>query len=170
MLFFLQDSQAGQGFLEQLQEALQPDLFTSWEFWALVSAGLLIGEVLTASFLLGAFLPGTILAAAIAAFGWGMEFQLAGFTVGTLVGLGLLRPLFLRRLAERTEVSNVDALIGAQGRVTEAIAAGDVGRVKVDNEEWRARAAVPLAAGSVVQVERVTGNTLEVSELTGSRS
>ena len=96
MLPILQESASGQGFLEQLQEAFTPDLFTSWEFWAILSAVLLIGEVLTASFLLGAFLPGTLLAALMAGFGWSMEYQLAGFTLGTLVGLGLLRPLFLR--------------------------------------------------------------------------
>ena len=162
MLRFLQESESGQGFLEQVQEALSPDLFTSWEFWAIASAVLLVGEVITASFLLGAFLPGTILAALFAAFGWSMEFQLAGFVVGTLVGLGLLRPLFLRRLSVDAQPSNVDALIGRQGRVVEAIAPGEIGRVKVQNEEWRARADQPMEAGQPVTVQAVSGNTLEV--------
>lgn len=162
MLRFLQESESGQGFLDQVQEALSPDLFTSWEFWAIASAVLLVGEVITASFLLGAFLPGTILAAVLASFGWSMEFQLGGFTLGTLVGLGLLRPLFLRRLAAQAEESNVSALIGLNGRVVEAIPAGDVGRVKVQNEEWRARADQPIDAGQPVTVRGVSGNTLEV--------
>lgn len=162
MLRFLQESDSGQGFLEQVQEAFTPDLFTSWEFWAVASAVLLVGEVLTASFLLGAFLPGTILAALFAAFGWSMEFQLGGFIGGTLVGLGLLRPLFLRRLSTNAEPSNVDALIGKQGRVVEAIALGEIGRVKVQNEEWRARSDQAIDAGQPVTVQAVSGNTLEV--------
>ncbi|MCH2101298.1 MAG: NfeD family protein [Planctomycetes bacterium] len=162
MLIFLQDPGSGQGFLEQVQKALSPDLFTSWEFWAIASAVLLVGEVVTASFLLGAFLPGTVLAALLAACGWSMEVQLVGFIVGTLVGLAFLRPMLLRRLAAQAEFSNVGALIGLQGRVIEAIVPGEVGRVKIQNEEWRARADQVIEVGQSVKVHAVAGNTLEV--------
>ena len=91
-----------------------------------------------------------------------MEFQLVGFIGGTLVGLGLLRPLFLRRLSTNAEPSNVDALIGKHGRVVEAIAPGEIGRVKVQNEEWRARSDQAIDAGQPVTVQAVSGNTLEV--------
>jgi membrane protein implicated in regulation of membrane protease activity len=163
MLYFLQESASEQGFLAQLQEALSPDLFTSWEFWAILSGLLLIGEALTAGFLLGAFLPGTVLACLAAVSGWGMETQLAGFSLGTLVGLALLRPLVLRKLAAAGTPSNVDALLGASAVVTEAIAYGEVGRVKVRNEEWRARCDLPIESGARVRVVSVSGNTLEVT-------
>jgi len=163
MLYFLQESASEQGFLAQLQEALSPDLFTSWEFWAILSGILLIGETLTAGFLLGAFLPGTILACLAAVSGWGMETQLAGFSLGTLVGLALLRPIVLRKLAADGEPSNVDALLGAAAVVTESIAEGAVGRVKVSNEEWRARCASAIESGTQVRVISISGNTLEVT-------
>jgi membrane protein implicated in regulation of membrane protease activity len=163
MLYFLQESASEQGFLAQLQEALTPDLFTSWEFWAILSGILLIGEALTAGFLLGAFLPGTILACVAAVSGWGMETQLAGFSLGTLVGLALLRPIVLRKLASEAVPSNVDALLGASAIVTEAIAVGAVGRVKVSNEEWRARCDSALESGVQVRVVSVSGNTLKVT-------
>lgn len=163
MLYFLQEPASEQGFLAQLQEALTPDLFTSWEFWAILSGVLLIGEALTAGFLLGAFLPGTILACLAAVSGWGMETQLAGFSLGTLVGLAMLRPLVLRKLASGGTPSNVDALLGASAVVTEAIELGAVGRVKVSNEEWRARCATAIESGAHVRVISVSGNTLEVT-------
>lgn len=163
MLYFLQESASEQGFLAQVQEALTPDLFTSWEFWAIMTGLLLIGEALTAGFLLGAFLPGTVLACLAAVSGWGMETQLAGFSLGTLVGLALLRPLVLRKLAADGTPSNVDALLGASAIVTEAIPAGEVGRVKVSNEEWRARCDSAIESGTHVRVISVSGNTLEVT-------
>lgn len=163
MLYLLQESASEQGFLAQLQEALTPDLFTSWEFWAILSGVLLIGEALTAGFLLGAFLPGTVLACLAAVSGWGMETQLAGFSLGTLVGLALLRPMVMRKLAADATPSNVSALLGASAIVTESIPQGQVGRVKVSNEEWRARCDASLEAGAQVRVVSVSGNTLEVT-------
>lgn len=131
----------------------------------MVSVALLIGEVITTTFLLGAFLPGTILAGLCAAFGWGFIAQIAAFSLGTLVGLFFLRPRVLQKLAEQGEPTNVDALVGQTGRVTEALEPGSTGRVKLASEEWRARADQAIAAGQSVRVRSVVGNTVEVESL-----
>ncbi len=159
-MFLLQES--SQSFFEQLSEFLQSDVFTSWEFWVVVTAVLLIGEVLTAGFLLGAFVPGSILAALFAAFGWSLQLQLGAFAIGTTIGLALIRPIFLRRFKAMGEPTNVDALIGQTGLVTDAIAPDHSGRVKVQSEEWNAACTEVIAAGAHVRVLRVEGNTLQV--------
>lgn len=152
-------------FWQQVSEFLSgsPQDWLSWEVWLVATLVLLVAEVVTAGFVLAAFTPGTLLAAGLAAVGASMPVQVLGFSVGTLVGLVYLRPLFLRRVMDHGTPMNVDALVGMTAEVVEAIPAGGVGRVKVRSEEWRARGSSACAAGSKVRVTSVEGNTLTVS-------
>jgi len=150
------------GFLAQVTEALSPERFLSWEFWTILTVVLLVGEVLTAGFLLGSFVPGTIVAAVFAVFGWSFEAQLWGFVVGTLVGLIFIRPYMVKRFQSEGEPTNVDALVGQKVLVTEAIGDNLPGRVRARSEEWRAIASGPIEVGSMAKVIKVEGNTLQV--------
>ena len=134
----------------------------SWQFWMLVTVVLLIGEVFTLGFLLGALMPGSILAAIVAAMGFGMNVQLAAFSVGVILSLLFLRPFFLRRMSDASEPSNIDALVGSPAKVLSAIVDGDTGYVRVGSEEWRARSIADHEAGDLVEVTAVEGNTLLV--------
>ena len=153
--------QDSKSFFEQLGD-LSPEVLMSWEFWVVASALLVVGEFLTAGFLLGCFVPGTVLSAILAAFGVGMNGQLWGFIVGTMIGLFAIRPEIVRRAQKGGVPSNVDALIGASATVTEPITADELGRVKIRGEEWRATAAENLESGASVQVMSVDGNTVSV--------
>lgn len=165
MILPKQETQSSGSFFEQVSEAFSNDIFMSWEFWTVMSVILLIGEILTAGFLLGAFVPGTVTAALLAAFGWGFQAQLWGFVGGTLVGLFLIRPLLLRKLEVEGEPTNVDALCGLDGEVVEEISPQNPGRIRLRSEEWRATATQAIPAGAQVRVLGVTGNTLEVEAL-----
>ena len=161
----LQDPQStpeGQSFFTQLTEYLQPDVLMSWEFWTVASALLLVGELLTASFLLCAFVPGTAVSAVLAGLGIGMQGQLWGFIFGTLFGLVYLRPKLVAKSQEGGVPSNVDALVGQAGVVTEPISAVTLGRVKIRSEEWRATSGQDLELGTRVQVVSVEGNAVHV--------
>jgi membrane protein implicated in regulation of membrane protease activity len=161
----LQDPQStpeGQSFFTQLTEYLQPDVLMSWEFWTVASALLLVGELLTASFLLCAFVPGTAVSAVLAGLGIGMQGQLWGFIFGTLFGLVYLRPKLVAKTQEGGVPSNVDALVGQAGVVTEPISAATLGRVKIRSEEWRAASGQDLEVGTRVQVVSVEGNAVHV--------
>lgn len=150
------------GFFEQLIELLQPETLMSWEFWIVASAILVVAEFLTAGFLLGAFIPGTLLSALLAAFGVGMNGQLWGFILGTMVGLIVLRPIVVRRARLGGVPSNVEALIGQPAIVTEAISATSFGRIKVRGEEWRASAEEGLESGAEVRIVAIEGSTVHV--------
>lgn len=54
-----------------------------------------------------------------------------------------MRPIALKYLhrGEDHRVSNVEALIGREGRVTDKIEANGYGRVKVDGDSWKAKSA-----------------------------
>ncbi|MCX8228710.1 MAG: NfeD family protein [Planctomycetota bacterium] len=159
--FFTQNEES-LGFLSQLAEFMAPETLLSWEFWAILSVVLLVAEVITAGFLVGAFVPGTALATLLAALGLGMEAQLWGFVGGTLVGLFFLRPIWVKKAQAGGEPSNVDALVGQKATVTEAITVGGIGRVRIRSEEWRAHSETPLDAGALVRVTCVEGNSVTV--------
>jgi membrane protein implicated in regulation of membrane protease activity len=69
--------------------------------------------------------------------------------------------------AVELEKTNIDAIIGSSGIVLEDIKKYAVGRVKVGNERWRARADEDIPEGNEIMVTGVTGATLIVEKLEG---
>ena len=68
------------------------------------------------------------------------------------------------RLAVNLEKTNIDTIIGTHGVVLQAIKRNDIGKVKVGNTQWRARADSEIEKGSEVTVLSITGTTLTVEE------
>lgn len=164
--FLLQTPDSETSFWTELREFLSSENLAdlvSWEFWLILTIAFLAGEILTAGFLLGALTPGTVLACVLALFGLDLRIQVLGFVVGTLVGLIYLRPIFLRKVMSPGKPSNVDALVGLSGIISEEVSSDSVGRVKLQNEEWRAVGSGPLPVGTKVRVVSVEGNTLTVA-------
>ncbi len=162
----LQTSESEPTFWQELTAFFSSDNIAdlvSWEFWLIATIALLVGEILTAGFLLGALTPGTVLAALVATIGLDLRFQVFGFVVGTLLGLIYLRPIFLRKVMNEGVPSNVNALVDSIGVITVKIAPNDVGRVKVHSEEWRAECSTECPVGAKVRIVSVQGNTLIVS-------
>ena len=87
--------------------------------------------------------------------------QLIVFVLVSAVALTLSRPL-ARRMKPRRLATNADMVLGQEGIVLTAITPGEVGRVKVDGQDWAARCAVPLAEGERCEVEKINGVTLTV--------
>jgi membrane protein implicated in regulation of membrane protease activity len=85
------------------------------------------------------------------------------FVVSSVVLLWVTRPL-VRRLHERLPYrTNVDALIGQTGYVTETIdPVSNTGRVRIGSDEWRGRADQIIEIGAQVRVVSISGATLTV--------
>ena len=94
---------------------------------------------------------------------------------GVQVGLGFIVPtslafagitLFLGRLAltaqRQPPVTGVDGMIGAGGRVRDAVGPEEPGSIDIHGEIWRAQSANRVAAGQPVRVTAVNGLTLIV--------
>ena len=78
--------------------------------------------------------------------------------------LALLRPRMMRNLDAPGVPSRTDLLIGREGVVTHDIEATvGAGRVNVGGEDWAARSAVPVVAGTRVRVVGADGIVLEVT-------
>ena len=66
-----------------------------------------------------------------------------------------------------TEKTNIDAIVGREGIVLKGIAKHVDGRVKIDNQQWRARAEEDIKQGDEVVVTAVSGATLIVNKIKG---
>jgi len=78
--------------------------------------------------------------------------------------LSLLRGYVRRRMRRGGAKTNIDAYIGLTAVVLKDIAVADVGRVRVNGEEWRARTDEPITAGEEVEITAVQGITLTVQK------
>jgi membrane protein implicated in regulation of membrane protease activity len=140
--------------------------------WMLIGLG---GIMVVAELLMGAVtgfdlaLMGVSLAA-----GGGIGLYFASAKVGLFASavLAVIYVVFVRqRLRARmttkgTLPSNVDAILGRSGVVTQKIGAHEAGRVKIGDEEWRATLAAGAGdareAGQTVTVVSAEGVTLTV--------
>ena len=127
-----------------------------WQAWLLLGIIFLILELTNGDFFIMCFAIGSVFAAIASAVSDSLVVQIITFAVFTLLSLAFVRPVALRWLHknEDTRVSNADALIGREGRVSEPIPAGGYGRVAIDGDDWKAESAdgTEIAKGEKVTV------------------
>jgi membrane protein implicated in regulation of membrane protease activity len=155
-------SEASESFLEQLM-TLGGNLGYA-EMWLWLTLVLLILEIFTAGFFLGALSVATLVSAGTAWLGLGRNGQLIVFSLVSIGSLIFIRPVFLRLLSGTPLETNAPSLVGQTGTVTDSVPAGGHGRVRLANEEWRATSTQGLTIGDAVRVVAVTGNTLTVAK------
>ena len=129
----------------------------SWQLWLAIAVVLVIIELFTSIIATFCLAIGCLVAGLVALCGLGMTWQLIFFTVGAVVAFMLIPPIArkyrLNRAQKRPEMlTNMDALIGRQALVVEAISATQKGRVKIDGDNWQAVADCDIPVGSHVKV------------------
>lgn len=138
---------------------------TDWQLWivaALVFGGL---EIKLSGFVTLWFAVGALASALAAALGLGINFQLVLFTGVSVALFSASRTIFKRafmRSASPLRVG-VEAMVGQEAVVTEALSEPHGGTVRINGELWTARSlAGPVAEGERVTVEQVEGLKLWV--------
>lgn len=107
---------------------------------------------------------GALAAAAAAVLSAGVPVQIVAFAFVLVVSAVVLRPWLVARAAGRGIPSRTGQLIGKDGVVTHEIdPAVGTGRVNVGGEDWAARSAGAVAAGTHVRVVGADGIVLEVT-------
>ena len=106
------------------------------------------------------FAVGALAAMVAALFGTQIWLQITLFMIVSCVLVASLWPFIRKFLNPRLTKTNVDAVIGMQGRVIadiDNIAA--VGQVKLGPMEWSARSTTgePITQGTLIRVDRVEG-------------
>ena len=157
------------------------EFFTSnlWLIWVIISIVCLILELSSGDcfilelssgdcFIL-CFAIGAAVAAIVAGCGANLTVQIITFAVISVLSLLLVRPTLLRKLHKpnRERLSNAEAMIGQQGRVSEAIEAGGYGRVAIDGDDWKALSADGSAIdkGTTVRVVKMDSIILTVEPI-----
>jgi membrane protein implicated in regulation of membrane protease activity len=139
-----------------------------WHLWVVLALGLVVAEMFNGDFWLFCLGLGALGAAAVSLVIPGLVPGILAFSAGSLLGLLAVRPALLRRFQRGPRLrTNVDALVGRSGVVTEAIEPGTGrGRVLVEGEDWRGTALDEraLPAGTRVSVVQVDGTMLVVEQ------
>lgn len=135
------------------------EYFTSnlWLIWVIISIVCLILELSSGDFFITCFAIGAAVSAIIAGCGFSLTWQIIIFAVVSALSLLLVRPALLKKLHKpnRERLSNAEAMIGQEGRVSETIEADGYGRVAIDGDDWKARSADGSAINKDTRV-RVT--------------
>lgn len=153
---------------------LEPFQEHRWLLWTVASAVLACAEMLGGDFTLLMLAAGAGAGAVTAAIVPGLWLLqvIVAVAVAALL-LAVLRPTLLRRIREAPGYrSSLDKLVGSEGVATSEITDGH-GQVKVDGEEWSARALEPgstIAVGERIEVYEVDGATLVVYPVFGLRN
>lgn len=142
-----------------------------WVIWVVAAGVLGLAELHTLTLVLGMLAVAALPAALVAGVGGSAVAQVVTFATGSLVLLGVVRPVAKRhRRTPATLRTGVAALVGRRGVAVTAVDARD-GRVRIGGEVWSARlyaddTAVP--AGSEVDVIAIEGATALVLPLSSN--
>lgn len=135
-------------------------------FWIVAIVVLIIAEVMTSALTTIWFVGGAIIAAILSAVSAPVYLQIIVFIIVSGALLALIRPYALKHFNPERTPTNVDAMIGKQGIVTEEINnAAQTGKVKVDGMDWSARALIHeqvIGKEKLVTVEKIDGVKLIV--------
>lgn len=135
--------------------------------WTVLMIGFIIVEAACPLHLVSVwFAAGSLIAMLAALLHGPLWLQISLFLVVSGALLAVMFPLVKKLLSPRIEKTNVDAIIGTQGHVTEDIDNIDAtGQVKLGGMYWTARSASgeKIPAGKLVTVEKVEGVKVFVS-------
>lgn len=133
-----------------------------WLIWLIIAAVLAAAEIFTLTAALGMLSAAALVTAGSAAVGLPLPLQFLVFTVIATVTVLFVRPIALRHVLQpQAERFGVDALVGRAAYVVSEVT-GLGGRVRIDGEEWTARAydeTLVIPPGKTVDVMEISGAT-----------
>ncbi|RKG75560.1 NfeD family protein [Corallococcus terminator] len=138
---------------------------TAWQLWLIAAIVLGALEIKLSGFVTLWFAVGALMAALMAGAGLGFDGQLVVFTLVSSALFGASRTIFkhvFMRDAVRLK-TGVEAMMGQEAVVTEALSDPHGGTVRINGELWMARSlSGPLPEGERVTVEQIEGLKLWV--------
>jgi membrane protein implicated in regulation of membrane protease activity len=136
--------------------------------WIVVAVLFAIIEAVTLGLLTIWFTVGAVIACVAALLGASILLQVIVFFVTSILLLYFTKPLVKKKLKVGSVATNVDALAGQIGVVTEDIIPHNTGQVKIGGQIWTAisdRKDLTIAKGTEVRILRVEGVKLVVIAL-----
>jgi len=143
----------------------------AWHWWLISAAALFVLEIFTPALVAACLGIGCIGGAVAAWLSGSFELQLITFSLVSALSFWGVRPLIKRIAYPKKEnfKTNVDALIGKEGRVLEEINNKESkGRALVEGDDWRAVSFDDdqiISQGAKVKVVRVDSTILVVKQI-----
>ena len=133
-----------------------------WLIWLIVAGIFAVAEIFTLTAALGMLGGAALITAGTAALGLPAPLQFLVFTVVATLSVVFVRPIALRHVLQpQTERFGIDALVGKSAYVVSEVT-GLGGRVRIEGEEWTARAydeTLVIPPGTAVDVMEISGTT-----------
>ncbi|MGX1274284.1 NfeD family protein [Streptomyces phaeoluteigriseus] len=133
-----------------------------WLVWLIVAGVFAVAEIFTFTAALGMLGAAALVTAGTAALGLPAPLQFLVFTVVATLSVIFVRPIALRHVVQpQTERFGIDALVGKPAYVVSEVT-GLGGRVRIEGEEWTARAydeTLVIPRGTAVDVMEISGTT-----------
>ncbi len=146
---------------------------TDWQLWIIAAFVLGALEIKLSGFVTLWFAVGSLAAALVAALGLGINSQLLLFALVSACLFAASRTIFknvFMRSADHLK-TGVEAMVGQEAVVTEALGDPHGGTVRINGELWMARSlSGPVAEGERVMVEQIDGLKLWVRRPSASLS
>lgn len=139
-----------------------------WLLWLILFAVFVVIEAATISLTTGWFAFGSLAALIAAALGGNVLLQIALFLSVSLLTLIFTRPLAKKWLLPKKEATNLDQIIGKQGKVTETIDnLAQTGEVFIAGKAWSARSenGTVIQEGETVSALKISGVKLIVNTI-----
>jgi len=142
----------------------------AWHIWMIIGIVFIIIEIFDPAFFfvsLGIGAIATGLMALIPVIDHNIALQILLFAIFSFIAFLFMRKLGKKVLAHPGSETNVYALKGKTGYITQAIEADGRGYVKVGSEEWAAisQNGESIELNTKVEVEEIEGNKLIVKKL-----
>ncbi|MBQ3192595.1 MAG: NfeD family protein [Oscillospiraceae bacterium] len=134
----------------------------NWDaiIWLILMVVFLAAEAATVTLVSLWFAAGSLAAMIVSLLGGKIWLQLTVAVAVSAVALTALRPLVRKFITPKLTATNVDSVIGSQGRVTIAIDnVAAAGQVKLGAMVWTARSTTgqPIPEGTLVKVDKIEG-------------
>lgn len=141
-----------------------------WHIWVIIALIFGLVEIFVPSFIAMSIAIGCLFSALGAGFEASFKVQLLLFSAGTALSFFTARPFMLKFAHRKSNAvkTNIDALVGKKGRITEAIDnAANTGRAIVEGDDWRVFTEDNsiVNAGEIVEVVKVDSTRLIVRKI-----
>ena len=136
-----------------------------WIIWLIFAAALAVVEALTLGLVCIWFAGGAVGAAIAAMLGAGTVVQIVVFLAASIILLVLTKPLVQKKLNNKTDKTNVNAVIGMEGIAESDISPYAPGQVRADGKVWTAKCTTEeITKGDIVVIKSIKGVTLTVEK------
>ena len=128
--------------------------------WLFVAIAAIVLEVITVQMVAIWFAPAALVSMVLSLLGVNEVIQIVVFVLISAFLVVFLFGKIRKNIAEKSEKTNIDAIIGADAIAEESFGGDVTGRVKIKDMSWKASCEEPVEKGQKLTVKKIEGVTV----------